>query len=241
MSVRESTTVVIVGGGVSGLTTALLLRSAGIDSIILERRDRAYVEERQRAGLVEHRAVQMFEQWGLGHVLHGFPANDFLEVRVDGTSHLLPEALPGMEGANKAVPQQILVKGLMAELLDGEGGRPDAVRFEVTDVALRGLDGDRPLVAYTAADGMAREIECDFVAGCDGDRGVSAARIPAGASTLHTYDYGITWLTVLADAPAPKYALQTTGSRGWAAQFARGRGPGHGRRPDHHDRGVPAA
>src|SRR6201992_725352 len=111
-AVRESTTVAIIGGGVSGLTTALLLRSAGIDSIVLERRPRAYVEERQRAGLVEHRAVRMFAQWGLGDVLHGFPGNDFLEIRVDGTSHLLPEALPGMDGANLAVPQQALVKGL---------------------------------------------------------------------------------------------------------------------------------
>ncbi len=220
-TVRESTTVAIVGGGVSGLTTALLLRSAGVDSIILERRMRAYVEERQRAGLVEHRAVQMFSQWSLGHVLHGFPGNDFLEVRVDGESHLLAEALPGMEGANKAVPQQMLVKGLMAELLDGASANPDAVRFSVSDVALHGVDSSRPVVSYTDASGAAHEISCDFVAGCDGDRGISASSIPDGV--VHAYDYGVTWLTVLADAPAPKYALQTTGSRGWAAQFARGR------------------
>lgn len=64
---RESTTVAIVGGGVSRLTAAALLRSCGIDSIILERQTRAHVE-----------------QWGLGDVLQGFPANNFLEIRVDG-------------------------------------------------------------------------------------------------------------------------------------------------------------
>lgn len=217
-AVRESTTVAIVGGGVSGLTTAILLRSCGIDSIILERRSRSYVEERQRAGLVEHRAVRMFERWGLGDVLHGFPGDDFLEVRVDGQPRLLAESLPDLETTSKSVPQQALVRGLIAALLaDGAD-----LRFEAADVALHRLEGQRPLVTYTGQDGQAHEIECDFVAGCDGDRGVSAGSVPAGAISVHTYDYGIWWLTVLADAPKPERPLMAVGTRGYAAQFARG-------------------
>ena len=218
MALRESTAVVIVGGGVSGLTAALLLRSCGIDSIVLERQTRAHVEQRQRAGLVEYRAVRMFEQWGLGGVLHGFPANNYLEIRIDGRSRMLAEDLPGLEAAGKSVPQQALVRGLIAAFLDSGGD----LRFEVTDVALGDLDGDRPAVTYTSRDGQAHEITCQFVAGCDGDRGVSAASIPADAATVHSYDYGIWWLTVLADAPAPTYALMAVGARGYAAQFARG-------------------
>jgi hypothetical protein len=53
----------------------------------------------------------MFEQWGLGDVLQGFPANNFLEIRVDGRSRLLAEDLPGLETAGKTVPQQALVRG----------------------------------------------------------------------------------------------------------------------------------
>jgi p-hydroxybenzoate 3-monooxygenase len=215
---HESTTVAIVGGGVSGLTAAALLRSRGIDSIILERQTRAHVEQRQRAGVVEHRAARMFEQWGLGDVLHGFPANNVLEIRVDGRSRLLAEDLPGVETASTVVPQQALVRGLIAAFL-ADGGD---LRFEVPDVALRGLDTSRPAVTYTDRDGLAHEIECDFVAGCDGDHGVSATSVPGDALTVHTYDYGVWWLTVLADTQAPRHALMTTGERGFAAQFARG-------------------
>ncbi len=45
------TTVGIVGAGPAGLTPARLLRLAGIDCVVLECRDRAHVERRQRAGV----------------------------------------------------------------------------------------------------------------------------------------------------------------------------------------------
>jgi p-hydroxybenzoate 3-monooxygenase len=57
---RESTTVAVVGGGVSGLTAATLLRKSGVECIVLERQPRQYVEARQRAGLVEYRGIRMF-------------------------------------------------------------------------------------------------------------------------------------------------------------------------------------
>jgi p-hydroxybenzoate 3-monooxygenase len=215
---RDSTTVAIIGGGVSGLAAAMLLRSRGVESIVLERRSRDYVEERQRAGLVEYRAVRMFEQWGLGAVVPGFPAEVILEVRVDGQPRLLTEDLPGMEASSKSVPQQALVRRLIAALLAGGGD----LRFEAAAVAVSQPDDGRPVVSYTDQNGNAREIECDFVAGCDGDRGISAASIPDGAVTTHAYDYGIWWLTILADTPPSPHGLMAVGQRGYAAQFPRG-------------------
>ena len=48
------TQVGIVGAGPSGLLLSHLLALAGIDSIVIEDRSRSYVEERIRAGVLEH-------------------------------------------------------------------------------------------------------------------------------------------------------------------------------------------
>jgi len=217
-AVRESTTVAIVGGGVAGLTAATLLRKSGVDCVVLERQARDHVEARQRAGLVEYRGIRMFREWGLEHLLGRFPADNALEIRVDGETRLLGADPYTSEYSAQLVPQRVLVTNLIKSLLDDGGD----LRFEAADVTLRGLGTGKPVVSYTAPDAAVREIECDFVAGCDGDHGVSNASVPDDAMTAHAFDYGITWLTVLADAPPPKYPLMATGTRGYAAQYFRG-------------------
>jgi p-hydroxybenzoate 3-monooxygenase len=217
-SLREQSTVVIVGGGVAGLTAAMLLRRSGVDCVVLERQSRSYVEQRQRAGLVEFRGVRMFTEWGLGDVLGTFPASNTMEVRVDGEPVLIGQDAHAREYVGLLTPQQALVGNLIAAFL-ADGGD---LRFDVTDVALHGIDSARPVVSYAGADGDAREIECGFVAGCDGDHGVSRAAIPDGVLTAHTRDYGVTWLAILADTPAPRYPSFGVGRHGYAAAFARG-------------------
>jgi p-hydroxybenzoate 3-monooxygenase len=219
-AVRESTTVAIIGGGVSGLTAATLLRKSGVACVVLERQTRRYVEGRQRAGLVEYRGIRMFREWGLEHLLGSFPASNILEIRVDGETRLFGADPYTNETEALLVPQQALVRNLIGAFL-ADGGD---LRFEVADVTLHGLDDDggRPLVRYTATDGTAHEIECDFIAGCDGDHGVAVASVPDGAMAAHAFDYGVTWLTILADAPPPQYAMMAVGTRGYAAQYGRG-------------------
>jgi p-hydroxybenzoate 3-monooxygenase len=51
--ISERTQVGIVGAGPSGLLLSRLLALAGIDSVVVENRSRAYCEARQRAGLLE--------------------------------------------------------------------------------------------------------------------------------------------------------------------------------------------
>ncbi|MEU1804179.1 4-hydroxybenzoate 3-monooxygenase [Streptomyces sp. NPDC019937] len=215
----DSTTVVVIGAGPAGLTVASLLRRSGIDCVILERLTRGRVAQRQRAGIVETRAVRMFDSWGLAEqVLGGAPSDGLMEFRVDGESHLVSDD-DGSEGPRaRLYPQQVLVQKLTATYL-ADGGD---LRFEAADISLHDLAGDRPTVRYRTADGTLRTITCAFVAGCDGDHGISRATIPDGVLTAHAFDHGIGWLTVLADAPPPARPLLAVSPHGFAAHFARG-------------------
>jgi 2-polyprenyl-6-methoxyphenol hydroxylase-like FAD-dependent oxidoreductase len=77
---RVRTQVAIVGGGPAGLLLSQLLNQAGIDSIVLERRARAYVEGRIRAGVLEQQMVRNPERietdrfGALCHILEIAPA-----------------------------------------------------------------------------------------------------------------------------------------------------------------------
>lgn len=218
LEVDDSTTVVIVGGGVAGLTAAMLLRRSGVGCVVLERQPRARVEARQRAGLVEYRGIRMFEERDLGRLLGDFPADNRLEIRVDGVSRFFGDDPYTSKLSGRLVPQQALVRNLIRAFIEDGGD----LRFEAADVALDGLDTDRPVVRYVGADGAVREIACDFVAGCDGDHGVTNASVPDGAVTVHEHDYRITWLAVQAEAPPPRHALMAAGERGYAAHYFRG-------------------
>src|ERR1700749_872252 len=66
MERRLRTQVAIVGGGAAGLLLSQLLHVAGIDSGVLERHTRDYVEARIRAGVLEQVTVDLLEQAGAG-------------------------------------------------------------------------------------------------------------------------------------------------------------------------------
>ncbi|WP_030663413.1 4-hydroxybenzoate 3-monooxygenase [Streptomyces rimosus] len=213
---RENTTVVIVGAGVAGLTLGNFLLRNGIDCVIVERRSRAYVEKRQRAGTIDARGVRMFREWGLGAVVEQDASPDIESgFWIDGVRHPMDLG----EDARESIfcPQQVLVRNLTDTFLQGGGD----LRFEAADVTLEGLRGERPTVRHRQADGSTLAVSCDFIAGCDGYRGVTRASVPAGALTRYSQEYRYSWLSVLAEVPANPSGMAIH-SRGLAGMLPRG-------------------
>ncbi|HEY2674797.1 MAG TPA: 4-hydroxybenzoate 3-monooxygenase [Rugosimonospora sp.] len=214
----ERTTVVVIGAGPTGLTLANMLQHNDIPCVVLERRSREFVENRQRAGIVDARVLRMYQEWGLADALGGPPDDGLLEFRVDGVPHLVDHASLGGGRYGWLCPQQVLVRGLIASFLAGGGD----LRFDVADVTPHDVTGDRVRVTCTDPSGVPATIDARYLAGCDGARGPSRASLPPGAVTTYTFDHEVSWLTILATTPPPSHPLLAVSEHGYAAQFYRG-------------------
>ena len=68
----------------------------------------------------------------------------------------------------------------MKDLIAARWTRAAPIAFEVDDVRLEGIDSTDARHPVPARRGRGVELECDFVAGCDGFHGVSRDAIPPG-------------------------------------------------------------
>ncbi len=206
--------VVIIGAGPAGLFLGLLLLRAGVDVLVLERRDRAYVEGRVRAGVLERTTVDLLDELGLGERMRreGLPHEGFSLVS-DGARFRIDMA--GLTGHRVMVYGQ---QEVMKDLFQAAEARGLRVVFEAEDVTLHGLTSDAvgdaasgatrdgPWVTYRKG-GEDRRVDCAYVAGCDGFHGVSRAAIPAGALSVYEREYPFGWLGILAEVPPCDHEL----------------------------------
>jgi p-hydroxybenzoate 3-monooxygenase len=204
--------VVIIGAGPSGLMLARLLRSHNVDVLVLERQDREYVEARIRAGLLEWSTVELLQEAGVGErMMREGLVHDGFELSFAGQSHRID--LKGLAG------QQVLVYGqteIQKDLANACAADGCEVIWQAQDVALHELTGKRPRVTWVSG-GERHEVECDFIAGCDGYHGVSRASIPKDKIKLFERIYPFGWLGVLADVPPLNHELvYATHERGFA-------------------------
>jgi p-hydroxybenzoate 3-monooxygenase len=219
---NESTTVVIVGGGVAGLTLGTILLHRGIPCTILEKRSRAHVENRQRAGSLDADGLRILRQWGLEEVVEeigGDSTDPEMPLLIDGEKRLWKTAGRGADDGDSAFcPQQVLVRNLVKVFLRDGGD----LRFESEDISLENVGTERPAVRYRDPAGSAKTIGCAFVAGSDGYHGVSRTAIPEDVLKCATHEFGYAWLSVLAEVPADPLATMAVHSRGFAARITRG-------------------
>ncbi len=188
--------VAVIGAGPSGLLLSQLLRLQGVETIVLERQTREYVEARIRAGLLESSTVDLLKEAGaFARMMREGLVHDGVALAFDGRTHRID--LKGLTGRQMMVYGQTEIQKDLADAHAASGGQ---VVWEAAGVALHDLDGSKPRVTYTQS-GIRHEIECDFIAGCDGFHGVSRASIPIDRITLHERVYPFGWIGILADVP----------------------------------------
>ncbi len=196
------TQVVIVGSGPSGLLLGQLLAKEGIDSIILEQKSKDYVLGRIRAGVLEEGAVRLIEQAGAAERLHreGL-VHDGTEIAFNGVRHRID--FKGLTGKTVTVYGQTEVT---RDLMDARASIGAPTVYEALDVSLHAIESDKPHVRFRA-NGTAQEIECEYVAGCDGFHGVSRRTIPEDRLRSFERVYPFGWLGVLVDKPPASHEL----------------------------------
>ena len=207
--IPSRTQVGIVGAGPAGLMLGHLLHLRGIDSVIIEDRSREHVIERVRAGVLEQGTVDLMHEVGVGERLarEGMRhegifiaytdsrARDHVRHRVD---------MAGLTGgrAITVYGQNEVVKDLMAAR--DATGRP--IQFEAEDVRVRDLATDRPKIRFEL-NRRVHDVECDFIAGCDGSHGVCRRSIPPDYVTVYQRTYPFAWLGILARAAPTSHEL----------------------------------
>jgi p-hydroxybenzoate 3-monooxygenase len=190
------TKVAIIGAGPAGLLLGQLLRSYGIDNVILERQSAEYVLGRIRAGLLEEGTVELLDEVGAGERAHGEGlVHDGIELAFGGARHRIDmKAFTG---------KTVMIYGQTEVTLDLMNARNEAgltTVYQALDVSPHDYDTDHPRVTYTK-DGVAHEIQCDFIAGCDGFHGVSRASVKPGAIETFERVYPFGWLGILSETP----------------------------------------
>lgn len=214
------TQVAIIGAGPSGLLLGQLLHKAGIDAIILERQSGDYVLSRIRAGILEQVCIDLLDEAGVGQRMHqeGLVHGGF-QMLFQGERHRID--LNRLTGG-----KNVMVYGqteLTRDLMDARQAAGLSTVYEAGHVTVHDFDSAKPRVRYEK-DGQTFEIECDFIAGCDGFHGVCRASVPPGAVTEYEKVYPFGWLGLLSDTPpVHEELIYANSTRGFALCSQRSR------------------
>ncbi|MEM9654958.1 MAG: 4-hydroxybenzoate 3-monooxygenase [Actinomycetota bacterium] len=206
------TQVAIAGAGPAGTLLGLLLRRAGIEAVVVERQSRAHVLGRIRAGVLEWTTVELLRAAGVGTRLD---AEGHRHGSVDiawAGSEVLSIEFERLAGKPMMAYGQTKIQEDLYQAADRDGL---PIIFECEDVTLHDLTSDNPFITFTA-NGQAERIDCDHIAGCDGQHGVSRTAIPAEVRTEYERSYPFGWLGILSETPPLPQLLYANHPNGFA-------------------------
>lgn len=190
------TKVAIIGSGPAGLLLGQLLYKAGIEHIIIEQKSADYVAARIRAGILEQVSVDLLKEAGVDQHLNelGLPHHG-IEILTGGEKHRI-------DLSALTQGKQVTVYGQTEVTKDLMQARREAdltTFYEAQNVKIHDFY-TQPYVTFTQND-QQYQIQCDFIAGCDGYHGVCRASVPQDKIKTFEKVYPFGWLGILADVP----------------------------------------
>lgn len=187
-------TVIIVGAGPAGLTSALLLARLGVDSLIVERRSKR--SDHPRAHYINTRTMELFKQWGVqdevvaGAFPHEFMVFPILEMMGGPSMARRMEISPAI---TVSAAQDIVENALEKRV--AETGY-SSIQWN-TAVAGVTDHGDHIAVSAMDKEGNQRTITARFCIAADGSNstirrslGISMIGDPHVDSILNVYFFG---------------------------------------------------
>ncbi|SNT36859.1 p-hydroxybenzoate 3-monooxygenase [Noviherbaspirillum humi] len=197
------TQVAIIGAGPSGLLLGQLLHHQGIDTVIVEAKSADYVLGRIRAGVLEQGMVNLLREAKAG-------------ARMDREGHVHEGFSLAFAGRRERIDLKQLTGGktvmvygqteVTRDLMQQRAECGATTIYEAADVALHDIYSDKPRVSFVK-DGEKVELECDYIAGCDGFHGVSRKSVPADAIRTFERVYPFGWLGILSHTPPVDHEL----------------------------------
>jgi p-hydroxybenzoate 3-monooxygenase len=191
------TQVAIIGAGPSGLLLGQLLHLQGIDTVILEAKSPEYVLGRIRAGVLEQGTMELMREAKAAERMDR-------EGRIEeGISLAFNGALHRIDLKSLAGGKTVMVYGqteMTRDLMEARAATGGISIYEAEDVKPHDFYTDKPRLTFVK-DGETVELECDYIAGCDGFHGISRKSVPREAIKIFERTYPFGWLGILSRTP----------------------------------------
>ena len=201
------TQVAIIGAGPAGLLLGHLLQRAGINTVILENRNEKYLQANWRGGMIEPAIAQTLIDYGVGRQLQkeGIKVAG-IQFHYNGQKQRIT--------FGDTPPIIYNQHDLTRDLINLRKKSEQPIIFEGKGQRYEGLDTPNPRIHYTL-DAALYQLDCEFVIGCDGFRGISRRVILASTRKEVQEELPYAWLDWLVDAPAkikePIYGYHSDG------------------------------